>query len=66
LENDVEESLPQGETGSTENAVQPPMMKRKYNRQELPPPCKGRGGAQHEAFSRSMKHFQQNLNKKKN
>jgi len=65
LENEAEISLPRGGSTSTEVAVRPPAEKRKYNRRELPPPCEGRGGVRREAFSRAMKHFQQNLNKKK-
>ena len=65
LENEAETSLPQSRSTSTEIKVRPPVEKRKYNRRELPPPREGRGGARREAFSRAMKHFQQNLNKKK-
>ena len=65
LENEAEKSLPQGGSTSTEITVRPPAEKRKYNRRELLPPREGRGGARQEASSRAMKHFQQNLNKKK-
>ena len=65
LENEAEISLPQSRSTSTEMTVRPPVEKRKYNLRELPPPREGWGGVRQEAFSRAMKHFQQNLNKKK-
>ena len=52
LETESEGSLPQGGTASTEDAVQPPMTKRKYNCLELPPTREGCEGARHEAFSK--------------
>ena len=65
LENETDIGLPQNGLTSTEMSVRPPVEKRKYNRRELPPPREGQGGVRQEAFSRAMKHFQQNLNKKK-
>jgi len=45
--------------------VQPPVVKRKYNRRELPPPREGQGGVRREAFSKAVQKFQQDLKKKK-
>ena len=61
---EVDERLPQNRADDTEITVQTPVEKRKYNRRELPPPREGREGVRREAFSRAMKHFQQNLKKR--
>jgi hypothetical protein len=64
-EMEPEESLPQNRMISTEVVVQPQVPTRRYTRRPLPPPREGREGARREAFSRAMKHIQENLKKKK-
>ena len=66
IEVNPEESLPQAETTLPQALVQPPVGKRKWVRRELPPPREGGGGAQHEAFTKAMRHVQENLQKRKN
>ena len=61
-----DESLPQTEATLPQAPVQPPVGKRKWVRRELPPPREGRGGARREAFTKAMRHVQENLQKRKN
>jgi len=65
LENEADINLPQNRLTSAETPVQPPVVKRKYNRRELPPPREGQGGVRREAFSKAVQKFQQDLKKKK-
>jgi len=65
LENEADINLPQDRLTSAETPVQPPVVKRKYNRRELPPPREGQGGVRREAFSKAVQKFQQDLKKKK-
>ena len=65
-EGNPEESLPQTEATLPQAPVQPPVGKRKWVRRELPPPREGRGGARREAFTKAMRHVQENLQKRKN
>jgi len=65
LENEANINLPQNRLTSAEIPVQPPVVKRKYNRRELPPPREGQGGVRREAFSKAVQKFQQDLKKKK-
>ena len=55
------ETLPQAEATLPQAPVQPPVGKRKWVRRELPPPREGR-----EAFTKAMRHVQENLQKRKN
>ena len=65
LEGEADINSPQNRLTSTELAVQPTVEKRKYSRRELPPPREGQGGVRHEAFSKAVQKFQQDLKRKK-
>ena len=65
MEMEPEESLPQNRMISTEVVIQPQVPTRRYTRRPLPPPREGQEGARREAFSKALKHIQENLKKKK-